>query len=127
MKSLILTTFLSTQLAVLGQQHQIDWGTSAVTDKVITSSGTAITLAEFSIELGGFGGGFIPTASNVEQWVANWQIFDAVTDPDSDINGPKDPSGNPTSADGFVADAADPTNARFLGNWISASGQYFQF
>ena len=109
MKFSIFLILLSSQVAVFSQQHQIDWGTSAVTDKIIASDGTPITLAEFTIELGGFASGFSPSASNVEEWVANWRVFDAVTEGDTDASGPKG-----TVADGFVTESG-PTDARFVG------------
>lgn len=118
MKRSIFLVFFSTSIAGFSQQHQIDWGTSAATDKIITSDGSAITLSEFTIELGGFGGGFVPTAANVDQWVANWQIFDAVTDPDTDTSGPKG-----TTADGFVTGPGGPTDARFVGTGFLEADQ----
>lgn len=80
-----------------------------MTDKIITSDGSAISLAEFTIELGGFAGGFIPTEANVEQWVSNWQVFDAVTDPDTDTSGPRG-----ETADVFES-GPGTTDGRFVG------------
>ncbi|MDP0491606.1 MAG: PEP-CTERM sorting domain-containing protein [Verrucomicrobiota bacterium JB023] len=94
-----------------GQQLQIDWGTSAVNQKIITSDGFGISLNEFSIELGGFADGFIPTESNVDDWVANWQVFDAVTSGDSD------------SSDNFASLGIGSTQARFVGSDLLESGQ----
>lgn len=95
-------------LPLSGQQFQIDWGSSAINERIITSDGGAVTLAEFSIELGGFGNGFVPTQSNTDQWVNNWQVFDAVTENDTDTNGR-----GGGSADFFGSDGG--TNARFAG------------
>lgn len=117
MKHSFLVIFLSSQIAVFSQQHQIDWGTSAVTDIVITSDGSPITLTEFTIELGGFEGGFVPTTSNIGEWVNNWQIFDAVTDLDTDTSGP-----NGETADAFIADSGT-TNGRFVGTGFLESDQ----
>ena len=117
MKSPLVLIFLSSQVAVFSQQHQIDWGTSAVTDKVITSDGSPISLADFTIELGGFGGGFVPTAANTDEWVANWQVFDAVTDPDTDTSG-----AGGTSADNFESGPAT-TDARFVGTGFLQADQ----
>jgi hypothetical protein len=116
MKPLLSLLFLSSP-AIFAQQHQIDWGTSAVTDKIITSDGSPISLAEFSIELGGFGGGFIPTAANVTDWVNNWEVFDAVTDPDTDTSGPKG-----ETADGFIT-GPGATDARFVGTGFLQNDQ----
>ena len=117
MKSSIILILISSQVAVFSQQHQINWGSSAVTEKIITSDGSPITLAEFTIELGGFASGFSPSESNVEQWVANWRVFDAVTAGDTDASGP-----NGTTADGFVI-GSGPTDARFVGTgFLQADG-----
>ena len=69
-----------------GQTTQtIVWGTEPGSGSVITSNGDALSLSSHSIELGSFGG-FIPTADNASEWVANWEVFDAVTPetPDGD-------------------------------------------
>ena len=65
---------------------QIDWVSNIGNQPIITSDGSAATLSEFSFELGGFANGFVPTSSNIDQWVANWQVFDAITEGDSDSN-----------------------------------------
>lgn len=91
-----------------GQTMQIDWGSSAVVDKIITSDGSAITLAEFSVELGAFTDGFVPTEGNVSEWVDHWRVFDAITVGDSDTNGR-----NGASGDGFISGGG--TSAFFAG------------
>ena len=106
-----LTPFVA--LCLVGSapgQHplQIDWGSSAITDRIVTSDGSAINTSEFSIELGGFANGFVATVSNVDQWLSNWQVFDAVTAPDSD------------NRDIFVTNGAD---SRFAGeDFLAADG-----
>lgn len=103
-------------LPLFGQEFQIDWGSSAVNENLVTSSGGAITLSEFSIELGGFGNGFVPTQANVNQWVSNWQVFDAVTEPDSDTSGP-----GGSRADIFASGTG--TEARFVGTGFLQADQ----
>lgn len=88
----------------LGQELTIDWGSDFIqTGSVIDSDGNAITLGDgtlsdggYSIELGAFASGFVPTAQNTGSWVSNWRVFDAIIDPDLDdadfLN-----SGDPTS------------------------------
>lgn len=46
----------------------------------------------------------------------NWQVFDAVTDPDTDASGPKG-----AGADGFISSTG--TNARFVGTGFLQSDQ----
>ncbi|NNM28972.1 MAG: hypothetical protein HKO57_05585 [Akkermansiaceae bacterium] len=101
-----------------GATVEIDWGTSFVLERVIQSDGSAITPYdgdatwgpnEFKIELGAFAVGFTPTVANLEDWVANWQVFDAITVPDADI------------ADGFSSGAGE--TASFAGNATLLDGQ----
>lgn len=80
---------------------QIDWGSSTIVDTITDSTGAPISSSTYAIELGGFSSGFVPTQANVDDWLANWQVFDAVTDPDSD------------SGDFFIAGSG--TDARFAG------------
>lgn len=91
------------------QEVRIDWGSSAIVDKIITSDGSAISLAEFTVELGGFADGFVPTSSNVSQWTSKWRIFDAVTASDTDTNGI-----GGSSADGYLSESG--TDALFAGS-----------
>lgn len=70
MRSLVLSlgaVMLLIPNSLSAQQHQIDWGSSAIFQKLITSDGRAITLAEFSVELGGFAAGFTPTQANTSE------------------------------------------------------------
>ncbi|GHC42177.1 PEP-CTERM sorting domain-containing protein [Roseibacillus persicicus] len=89
--------------ATRAQQLQIDWGTSVVNEKIITSNGSGVSLDEFSIELGGFASGFVPTEANVDDWVSNWRVFDAVTAGDTD------------SSDNFSSVGIGSTESRFVG------------
>lgn len=115
--SFFLGSFLWVFLgSVHAQDAQIDWGSSAVVDKIVTSDGSAISLAEFTVEIGGFANDFVPTASNVSQWVANWRIFDAITVGDSDSNG-----AGGSSADGYLTGSG--TDARFAGTAYLQSDQ----
>lgn len=115
-KSLIGCALIASGLPLTAQEFQIDWGTSAVNERIITSSGGAVSISEFSIELGGFGNGFVPTQANVGQWVNNWQVFDAITEPDSDTSGPDN-----SRADFFVNGAG--TDARFVGTGFLQANQ----
>lgn len=56
------------------------WG-SEFEDLLFTSSGQELDTS-FSFEIGTFGG-FIPTYQNVDQWAANWKVFDRAFDPDA--------------------------------------------
>ncbi|MFC0018558.1 PEP-CTERM sorting domain-containing protein [Roseibacillus persicicus] len=94
---------------------QIDWGTSTVAQKIITSTGAPISQPEFSIELGAFALGFTPTASNYSEWVNNWMVFDAVTSPDTDTSG-----AGGTQADAFISVGV---NSRFVGTGFLETGQ----
>lgn len=69
---------------VCGQTTQIDWGTNIFGDSLYTSDGGEVALDEFTIELGSFANGFVPTSENTGDWVSNWRVFDAITEPDSD-------------------------------------------
>lgn len=101
---------------VHAQQVQIDWGSAAIYQKMITSDGAVVSASEFSVELGGFSGGFVPTASNFDEWIEHWMVFDAITDPDPDTNGP-----GGTTADGFLSGSG--TDARFVGTGHLLSDQ----
>ncbi|MDP0490081.1 MAG: hypothetical protein Q7Q71_03395 [Verrucomicrobiota bacterium JB023] len=102
---------LSAASASAQEALRIEWGSSLVSEKIITSDGSAVTLDEFSFELGGFAGGFVPTAENINEWLDNWQVFDAITENDPDRNG-TDQSGQPASADFFIPGGG--TDARFV-------------
>ncbi|MBX7207514.1 MAG: PEP-CTERM sorting domain-containing protein [Verrucomicrobiaceae bacterium] len=56
----------------------IDWG-SAVGDTIVTSTGIPLD-DTFIFELGTFGA-FVPTEFNLDQWAANWKVFDRAIAP----------------------------------------------
>ena len=106
----ILLVPLFSPLTVQAQAPvQINWGTATVVQDLITSDGSAVSASEFKIELGGFVGGFVPTNANIEDWVSNWQVFDAITTPDTD------------PSDAFIAGSG--TSSRFVGSDFLAPGQ----
>lgn len=98
-------------LPAIGQELTIDWGTDFFpAGPIVTSSGEAITLGDgsftdggFTIELGAFDNSFVPTASNVGDWVNDWRVFDAIVADDLDGN------------DNLVPSLADPSLATFAG------------
>ncbi len=51
------------------------WG-SRFNDVLLDSAGNALD-ASYTFELGAFDSSFTPTAFNLEQWAANWNVFDA--------------------------------------------------
>ncbi len=96
--------FCLSLLSVVNLQAQIfavTWGTGTRFEQLITSDGSPLTPNDFSFELGGFTNGFVPTAANIDEWVENWHVFDAITSPDAD------------TSDGFIQGAA---GSRFVGN-----------
>lgn len=78
MKRITAYTFLSV-CSLLGTQLQaqtLNWG-NVIGNPVTDSTGAAVTNA-FSFELGAFDSGFMPSESNVDQWLSNWKLFDRV-------------------------------------------------
>lgn len=59
------------------QAASIGWGNQAF-DTLVDSNGAALD-STFTFEIGTFINGFVPTASNLTNWAANWTIFDAAT------------------------------------------------
>lgn len=109
LKQSLLAFVVVTAGLVSGQVTQIDWGSNIFGDELVTSDGEEATLDEFVVELGSFANGFVPTAENTGDWVSNWRVFDAITDPDSDT-------------DDFFVDGAGSA-VRFAGNAeLSESG-----
>lgn len=83
-----------------GQTTQpIVWGSNLSPGQVITSDGGAITLAEYTFELGSFGD-FEPTDTNTSEWITHWKVFDAITQSDVD---PRDGLANSGGASSFFA------------------------
>ncbi len=58
----------------------IFWG-SQFNDLLFDSNGQPLDTT-YSFEIGSFGS-FVPTYQNVDQWVANWKVFDRAFDPDA--------------------------------------------
>jgi hypothetical protein len=57
-----------------GQARDIAWGNS-VFDELYDSQGNALD-SSFQFEIGTFINGFVPTGSNLSDWITNWIIFD---------------------------------------------------
>lgn len=84
----------------------IGFGSSFDFENVITSDGSALLLADFSFELGSFGA-FEPTADNLDEWVDNWKVFDAIS-PNSPDGGDAFFAGtSPTAIFGSAAELRD--------------------
>lgn len=66
---------VSAWLTVPSEASTIFWGTRP-NDLLYDSEGNMLD-ATFVFELGTFSPGFVPDASNLDQWSANWLIFDA--------------------------------------------------
>lgn len=58
-------------------QITINWGTGISFGRIVESDGSTIPSPAngFSYEIGTFGS-FVPTESNIDQWAANWHVFD---------------------------------------------------
>lgn len=57
------------------QAQTLNWGNEAFGD---LSDSKGVTLDNtFVFELGSFFNGFVPTDSNTDQWVLNWEVFDS--------------------------------------------------
>ena len=75
---LFITLASSLLLGTTAQGRTIAWG-SEIDSILLDSSGVAMD-ASYTFELGTFGG-FVPTAANMDQWLANWKVFDRATAP----------------------------------------------
>ena len=64
--------------ASVAQARTIVWGTD-VNSLLIDSSG-ALLDSSYTFELGSFGS-FMPTSNNLDEWLANWKVFDRATAP----------------------------------------------
>lgn len=73
MKTLLCTVALSALLLQPALSTSISWF-DAEGDVIVNPTGTALSSA-YIFELGTFGS-FVPTASNIDQWAANWKVFD---------------------------------------------------
>lgn len=75
--NLILTLVLAFAFSGSVQSRSIDWG-GAVGDSLFESGG-AVFGADMVFELGSFGSTFTPDSTNLDQWLANWKVFDRAT------------------------------------------------
>jgi hypothetical protein len=69
---LLLTAWL---LPSLAQARTISWS-NVVGDDLFNSQGVTLD-ASFTFEMGIFINGFVPTATNLNDWNSNWLVFDA--------------------------------------------------
>jgi len=76
--SLLLGLLLVVSVPAPAVARTIDWG-NAVGDSLVSSTGAALDNG-FTFELGSFGT-FIPTQFNLEDWAANWKVFDRAQTP----------------------------------------------
>ncbi len=78
MKTLIRLFWLCGWLAVIPvQARTISWFSDA--EKINRGSSGSVMGGDFQFELGVFTGGFVPTASNVDQWPEHWVMASATT------------------------------------------------
>ena len=56
------------------QAQTLNWGNEVFGD--LTDSEGVTLDNTFVFELGSFFNGFVPTESNLDQWVLNWEVFD---------------------------------------------------
>jgi len=70
----------------------IFWGSAFGVDVLMDSNGQPLG-GEFSFEIGSFDAGFVPTLSNLNDWAANWKVFDRAFDPTPLIPDDGDPEG----------------------------------
>lgn len=75
--TLILSVVLAFAFAGSVQSRSIDWG-GAVADNLFESGGLVFG-SDMVFELGSFGSGFTPDSTNLDQWLANWKVFDRAT------------------------------------------------
>jgi hypothetical protein len=81
----------------------INWS-SDFEDDLFNSTGATLD-GTFSFEIGTFGALFIPTLANIDQWTANWKVFDRVYDPTPLDPGDGDPEGWNIPSQFFVGSA----------------------
>lgn len=74
---LVATTLLGC-LAPLAHASTIFWE-SSVNSNLYDAAGQPLG-GEFSFEVGSFANGFVPTAANLNDWAANWKVFDRAFD-----------------------------------------------
>ncbi|MEY3897400.1 MAG: hypothetical protein RLZZ214_2921 [Verrucomicrobiota bacterium] len=72
--SALLATAFCTVAATSIQAQTLNWGNEVFGDLSDSNGGELDNT--FVFELGSFFSGFVPTESNVDLWVSNWQVFD---------------------------------------------------
>ena len=92
----LIPNLLAASLLFAGaaQARTIVWGTDV--DSLLIDSSGALLDSSYTFELGSFGS-FIPTSTNMDEWLTNWKVFDRATAPG--VNGY-----NPDA--GYVASSA---------------------
>ncbi len=74
MKNKFIVAFTLTLLSWSASARTISWF-NAEGDVLVSSGGNSTLDASFTFEIGSFGT-FIPTDLNLDQWAANWKVFD---------------------------------------------------
>jgi len=72
-----LLTFLFAFLTVSGSARTISWR-SGIGDDLLNRSGLSLD-DSFTFELGAFGAGFTPSATNYGDWSSRWHAFGQAT------------------------------------------------
>lgn len=77
-------------MAVCGisNAQTLNWGSAVFTD-LIDSEGNTLPEGVYTFEIGVFANSFVPEESNVNQWLANWRVFDSAAY--NGYSGPGDP------------------------------------
>ena len=77
----LLAAAFCTVAATSIQAQTLNWGNEVFGDLSDSNGGSLDNT--FVFELGSFFNGFVPTASNIDLWLSNWQVFDrAAYNPD---------------------------------------------
>ena len=127
------TPFLVLPLVALAQSPiEVDWGTGIAgpVSVLTTSTGGAITPADFDIQIGTFDAGFTPDSGNIDMWLANWNIFDAITVGDADPNDTFSSSGGLGGFQGTAflqADGTSDSEDTISGDVFPADSQAYIF
>ena len=75
--TLLIATILLGSMAERALSQTLEWGSAAFSD-LSDSEGNELD-SSFVFELGAFDVGFDPTAYNVDDWFANWNVFDTAS------------------------------------------------
>ncbi len=97
---LLLAALAGLAATPLAQGSTIFWG-SDFPDLLFDASEQPLG-PEFSFELGTFGGGFSPTLANINDWAANWKVFDRAYDATPGDNNDPDSEGWDSVTQSFV-------------------------